>query len=328
MRSLHEGTVPVSRHPPVGLAGSGLRRRSLRFAAALGFSLQFVVPGALQASGAVLLVGDSWARQMFDDGALAGVIAGHGLAEVAVRGDATTEDGTTAAEWAAAPRLALLDAELAAHPEIEVVVIFLGGNDFLEGMSGGGWYVGIPPADESALFDAIEGDLATIVDHLLGLDSGLRVVLSSYDYPNFVETLNTPGAFVCAPLWNDLGQPTPAEINGATALLDARFAALAAARPRLSFVSHWGLMQYLFGYSSLGIAPGELPPPGDPTLPSPPAAMRTFGWDCFHLKASGYAGLAERLWDRALEWPLLGGFEDDFESGDPLAWSAEAGWTP
>ena len=296
-------------------------RRTIVLLLALGFAAPVLGGG----ERAVLLLGDSWARQTFDDAALVEVLAGHGHASVTVLGDATTENGTTAAEWATAPRLDLVAAELAAHPEVEIVVIFLGGNDFLEGMSGGGWYVGIPPEDEDALFDAIEADLATLIDAILATDSGLEIVLSSYDYPNFVETLVTPGAFVCDPLWDDLGQPTPAEINAATGLIDARQAALAATRPRLHAVRHWGLMQYLFGYPSLEVEPGELPPPGNPALPSPPEAMRTFGWDCFHLRKAGYLGLSERLWDHALVWLLDGSFSDGFESGDLVRWSSSAG---
>jgi len=47
---------------------------------------------------------------------LAGVLAGHGRDDVAVLGNLTTEDGTTAADWASATRLAAIADELA-HPE-------------------------------------------------------------------------------------------------------------------------------------------------------------------------------------------------------------------
>jgi len=197
-------------------------------------------------------------------------------------------------------------------------VLFLGGNDFLEGQSGGGWYVGISPAAETALFDAIESDLAVVIDTILGSDPNVDVILSSYDYPNFVESLGgIVGYLFCVPLWEDLGEPTPFEINSATGLLDARHASLASTRPRLRVVTHWGLMQNVFGYPSMDIDPGDLPLPGDLNLPSPPEAMRPqlADIDCFHLRSSGYEAMGERLWSEALRRTIDGVFFDDFEDG-------------
>jgi lysophospholipase L1-like esterase len=218
--------------------------------------------------------------------------------------------------------LQILTDELAANPAVDIVLVFVGGNDFLEGMSGGGWYVGMDPAAEAALFANIESDITTLVDHVLGLDPDIEVVLSSYDYPNFVETLNGLLGFICRPLWEDLGEPTPAQINTTALLLYDRYEAIAATRPRVVSVPHWGLMQRLFGYSSLGIDPGELTLPGDASLPSPPAALRTLGADCFHLKPAGYDGISERLWQEALAWSFEGVFASGFESGDTENWSA------
>lgn len=277
----------------------------------------------------VLLVGDSWARLFYTTGTLDAAFAAHGEGAVVVYGDATTEDGTTAADWATAPRLAEIAAELEARPSVDTVVLVLGGNDFLEGMSGGGWYVGISEEDETALFDQIESDLGVVIDAILAHDPALRVVWSSYDYPNFVESLEAPFAsLVCAPLWDDLGQPTPFEINSVGTLLDQRVAALAQTRSRLSVVQNWGLMQYRIGYPSLDIAPGELPLPGDLDLPSAPEAMRivlSVAIDCFHLSAAGYGHLSERLWQQRLEWRYQGRFLDGFESGDLVAWTSRVG---
>ncbi len=285
-------------------------------------------PVAANASPAVLVVGDSWAKLMFDNGSLSTAFAGHGHPEIAVYGDTTTIDGSTAAEWADPSMLPLLDDALVAHPEIDVVVIFLGGNDFLAGQSGGGWYVGMDPAAEQQLFDDIQGNLEVVVDHLLGLNPDLTVVLASYDYPNFVDTLGgVLGLLVCRPLWNDLNQPTPLEVNGETAKLDLLQAAIASSRAAVFPVANWGLMQYVYGYPPLQIDPGTLLPPGDPTLPSPTVALR-WGLDCFHLNPTGYAAIAERIWSRTLEWHYDGTFADGFESGDVVAWSSSSGAIP
>jgi len=315
----------------VHLLSSPLRRRHLAGAATLLAAL-FFVPAALVAQPAVLLVGDSWARFMFDDAALPMVLTAHGHPEIAVFGDATTENGTTAQDWSHADRLQLIHDQLTAHPEVEVVVLFLGGNDFLAGLSGGGWYVGISPEAETQLFDDIGSDLGIVIDAILGFEPEIEVVLNSYDYPNFVDTLTgLVGTYLCVPLYADLNGPTPFEINSVTPQLDARELALATTRPRLTVVRHWGLMQYLYGFPSDGIQPGDLLPPGDLTRPSPLASMRKYDIlgivddDCFHLRPEGYDALAEQIWANALLRHFDGIFLDGFESNSTSAWSVTVG---
>ena len=79
-------------------------------------------------------------------------------------------------------------------------------------------------------------------------------------------------------------------------------------------------MQYVFGYPSQGIPPGQLAPPGDPTLPSPPQAM-LLGADCIHLSDNGYLAVAQNLWDGYYEARFTGIFASGFESGF-AGWSA------
>jgi lysophospholipase L1-like esterase len=285
-------------------------------------ALALVAPAALHAAPAVLLVGDSWARFVYTDASLSTVLTNHSHSEITVYGDSTTINGSTAADWTQASNLQLLDDAFTAHPNIDVVVMFLGGNDFLAGQPGGGWYVGMDATAEQQLFDDIQADLALVIDHLLALNPNLEIVLSSYDYPNFVDTLGgIIGVLYCKPQWDDLNDPTPIQINTETPRLDVVQAALASTRPTVVPVAHWGLMQYLFGFSSPYIAPGVLLPPGDPTKPSPIAAMGGV-INCFHLSPTGYEGIAERLWQRALEWHYDGTFADGFESGDLIAWDA------
>jgi len=243
----------------------------------------------------ILLVGDSWADYMWQDQVLRSVFLdeGHAILE---KGDVTAISGSTAAEWASPAFLQSIEGELSANPSIDLVQLTMGGNDFLAGMSGGGWYAGMPPAEEEALYQQVQQDLETVIDHLLGYDPELEIVLSFYDYPNFVETLVFIN-FVCNNLWDDLNQPTPTEMNQLLVELMVRVRTTAAIRPRVSLVEHLGLMQFHFGYPSMGILGGELLPPGDLTLPSPPEAMRLGGLDCFHLNAEGYRVLAQNLYD-------------------------------
>jgi len=262
----------------------------------------------------VLLVGDSWAQFIWFDGSLRARFAAEGHPDVWEKGDVTAIGGSTAAEWAQPGRLQLVADELAANPPIDLLQLTIGGNDFLAGISGGGWHTGLSQVQEEALLDAIMADIETVLDFALGLDPTLEIVLSFYDYTNFVETLSGPLGGSCTSTWENLGSPTPLEINQAQIRFVDRAEAIVMARPRVRLVRHSGAMQAHFGYPAQGIAPGELTPPGDPTLPSPPEAMRFFGSDCFHLNPEGYDVLAANLWE---------GFYSDFFCIDGDQWRGE-----
>lgn len=283
-------------------------------------------PAWLAASGEpvprVLLVGDSWAELMWLDRSLRDVFAANGRPDVVEVGAQTAQSGTTAAEWTNPAMLQLITDELQANPTIDVVQLTIGGNDFLAGQSGGGWWTGMTVGETEALFDQILADAAIVIDHISSLDPDFQVLVSLYDFTNFVDTINGPLGFFCGPLWNDLGQPTPAQVNTAAIALQERFDLWAADRPRVTSIGHSGSMQFFFGFPDEGIPPGQILPPGDLTRPSPIEAMR-LGVDCIHLSVTGYEIVVQTLWDSFYDSWLNGTiFHDGFESGDTTAWSA------
>lgn len=300
--------------PKIRLATATL----LLFATASSLPAATLAPGGTS-DYRVLLVGDSWAWFMWLDRTLRGVFADNGHPEILEKGDNTTILGSTAAEWADPSSLQLITDELDANPTIDVVQLTVGGNDFLAGQSGGGWYVGMPPGDKAALFARIEADIATIVDHLLAHDPDIRVLVSLYDYPNFVESLVGLLGASCTGYWEDMNEPTPLEINTVMTELIDRADQLLVSRPRGRQSRNLGWMQYLYGYGPF--PPGELTPPGDPTLPSPPEAMRFFQADCIHLSGDGHEGIVQHVWDDYYDEAFFGIFGDGFESGDTSAWA-------
>ncbi len=300
-----------------------------KMASVLSLSLALVAPAsaepAIPEGGGtvrVLLVGDSWSEFMWFDGSLRNVFAANGRPDIVEEGGETAISGSTAAEWSQPAMLQLIADELAAHPTIDTVQLTLGGNDFLAGQPGGGWWTGISAAGEEALFDQIVADATTVVDFILAQDPELEIVISLYDYTNFVESLSGILGFLCNPTWDDLGEPTPLEINAAGGRLQDRVDTLIASRQRLFGVRHYGLMQFVYGFPDDGIPPGQLLPPGDLNRPSPIEAMR-LGADCFHLSADGNEVLAQNLWDQYYDRRFNGAlFGDGFESGTTAAWSA------
>ncbi|MGV6850781.1 MAG: SGNH/GDSL hydrolase family protein [bacterium] len=247
----------------------------------------FMVHNAIAQS--VLIVGDSWAEQQWTDQVHTAVFNNHGL-NPNVYGANTVESGTTAAQWNTPARLQLITTELQNFPDIKIVQLTLGGNDFLDL-----WRVNMTVAEETALQQQIKSDLDGVIQHILAQRSDLEVIMSFYDYPNFEDTLTGPSGFFCEPLWSSMAQPSTEELNNAAVDFVKQYAQLATSNPRVFYVAHFGLMQNSYGFPDLGIAPGDIGLPGDLTKPSPMDAMR-FGLDCFHLSPEGYQILVENLY--------------------------------
>jgi len=298
--------------------------RNLRPAARLAAALLFAAASAPAQTPRVLLVGDSWANFMWQARSLRDMFDAHGHPTLEERGSVTTVPGSEAREWVADPALlqSIAD-ELAAYPTIDIVQITLGGNDFINDDEGGGWSFGMP--DPGALYVSIASDVATVVDYVLGLDPDLRVLLSAYDYPNYVNSLGgLPCALYCCEQYAAMGDPTPAQLNAAIVQMVALLETLPVGRPRLEVAGHCGLMQYLYGFpgATPPIPPGAILPPGDLELPSPPEAMLNwFGTpDCIHLSSTGYDAVGENLWWSYYHFAIDGIFRDGFEGGDTGAW--------
>lgn len=243
----------------------------------------------------VLVVGDSWAQYMWINRSIRDVFVAHGVTAFEEEGAVTAISGSTAAEWASASYLQLITDELNVYPEVDMVVLSAGGNDFLAGQPGGGWYVGMPAVEFDAMVNQVANDLQTVIDHILAQRPQIDILVNFYDYTNFVESLSGPFFLICQPTWQDLGEPTALQINQAQIDLENAMVTALVDQVSVFHVSHYGLMQYHFGYPSMSIPPGSLLPPGDLQLPSPPEAMFG-GVDCFHLNPTGYGHLAENMW--------------------------------
>lgn len=242
----------------------------------------------------VLIVGDSWAEQQWDDQSHNMVFAANGFSDIVVDGSTTAISGSEAADWVAPDQLQLIANALSDQPDIDTVQLTIGGNDFLNA-----WRADLTPLQEMLLQQQISFDIQTIIDFILNQDPEIEVILSFYDYPNFVDTLTGISGIFCGPLFDDMAMPSPLQLNTAATQFEQAYSQLAAANPRVFHVSHFGQMQFTFGFPEDGIAPGEIALPGDLSLPSPTQAMRRpFGvLDCFHLSAEGYDVLIQNLFD-------------------------------
>jgi lysophospholipase L1-like esterase len=266
-----------------------------------------------------MVVGDSWASLLSVFHTFGDVQRDLGFKEYADTG--VHIPGSKAREWNTPGGKWMLWSHLQAHPNVDIVVLSLGGNDLMSRYN-----TGLSEGEVDAIFHDIRADLEAVVDFLLSVRPSIRVCLLGYDYPNFVESLESDQFPWNRDRHRKLGEPTPRWSNETLARFAAMQHAVAADHDRTAFVNNMGLMQSAFGYPSLGIASGTLPGPdpnpgdphfmgGDPDLPCPPDAMiRLENFvDSIHLTRPGYYVIGRRVMEQCLlAWlqdplPLLQG---------------------
>lgn len=285
----------------------------------------------------ILLAGDSWAQFMWDDGVHATLLDRFGLADAAAISRSRGSDpgpgytgpeyavsGSEARQWAdtaSYPWLANTIAALEANPSIEWVVLSIGGNDVLAGRSGGGWYKDMDldvPGSEAAFFDQLEADTFSVIDALLAVRPSLRVMISSYDYPNFNVGL---WCFLYAcPKREDLSRDpdhdliTDAELNALMIEVETRRRGWAMADERVVLDNSIGLMHHVYGDGISAprvlarpgrVVPDYLPfPGGNPLRPTLRVNFRRaagFDADPIHLTGDGYRHKAgQQIWAHVL----------------------------
>lgn len=249
-----------------------MRQRAVNAARVLVLLIVLTAPGAGRAQAAtprILLVGDSWVDQAWGARAFETALQNQGFFEVEEKGDVTAIGGTTAADWATPAFLALITQELQANPELDIVHLSVGGNDFLEAPPGTNLF---------QLFFQIMDDVEIIVAHIHSIRPNARIALSIYDY--------VPAGFN-----SQLAFFTQAMINHSTTL------------GSYFVINNLGVLHHAFGYPG-EFGPGTTPLPGgfpdyvpllggDPNFPGSPAAFD----DAIHPNDASYVRLAEHAID-------------------------------
>jgi hypothetical protein len=272
----------------------------------------------------VLVIGDSWAQYMWDDGSHNDLLDRFGFADhlaysrslgsdpgAGYTGPEVAVSGSEVRQWvdtANFPWIANTVDLLQANPSIDRVLFSIGGNDVLAGRSDGGWYKDMDldsPGSEAALFTTIEANTQTIIDAILAVRPQIRVILSSYDYPNFNVGFWC-FLYACGKR-DDLSRDpsgdliTDAELNGMMVQVEMMRRDWASNWPRVDYDNSIGLMHHVYGD---GVAPAwSLPRPGivpqlyeplpggNPLLPSLRSAFRRpngIDADPIHLDFEGY----------------------------------------
>lgn len=251
----------------------------------------------------VLLVGDSWAFFMGVDGTIDHALEKWGHSHYKFfTNTVIAENGAETDDFLKPDKQAEIIAQLNAHPDIEVVHLSIGGNDFL-----GDWNINFTQAQTDSLMQAVQVRLLQVIDFIKSTKPGIRIVWSGYTYPNFEEVIEDSAPFQTNHpfynTWEGMGFPTFLQINTLLDSVAHKMEIYAASDPQVEFINVSSLLQYTFGQNNpLSVAPGGTYPAftaplpnGFPDYPTPKDAMRNYllTKDCFHLSPKGYDDMIE-----------------------------------
>lgn len=226
------------------------------------------------ATDRVLWVGDSWSEIMWDQRILGDALDQFGQDDKNEYNDdptggidpnQTAISGMTAAAAADPGQFNYplrIQNVLTAKPEIDIVLISLGGND----MIAGGWFIQGPAFYTSANLDAIAANINTIVQASLAVRPDVEVVIFGYDYVGLWEyAVRNPLTFEGA-LWASWGVQ-PDTFYQCLVDMETRKKAIADGNPRVWYINNLGTMQNVQGHALLSVPAGVVPRPTASNFP-------------------------------------------------------------
>jgi len=272
------------------------RVREILLAAALLFFL-LLESAPLQAER-LLIVGDSWASQRIRT--LYDVIQENEHSDVIVQ---RTPRFGLASELGSPAGFPEISRWFETWPDTSMVHLSIGGNDLINALPNS-----VTVQEMAATIASIVTDVEAIVDHMLTVQPGVKILLSSYDF------------------FRPIGSRIPAEVNAVFLELTDKYAEMAATRvPGLYFSDLNGLLQVTYGFDGVQHSqydPAYPIPPGDPSLPDPelPSPIEAFQpRDYSHLTYEGYKVLAQAQYDE-FYGPLLNEQKFQINAGLNDAW--------
>ncbi len=240
----------------------------------------------------ILLVGDSWTGFMWAFRTFKEIFTETpGLEHIREIGSKTAIMGARAFEFYPEKYnyIQNIKDELIKYPTIDIVVMTLGGNDFMRGTpQTPSWSCGMlsnPPQEEN-MINTIVNYIDGIIDEILSVRPDIRVAFCGYTFAG-----------------RDRGGCSICDQQNAFARFEQAKKTLADSKSRVYYVHNLGLMQYHFGTST----PTNLPPSSVPYPGSYPSYTPFPGGDpCslvhpsglfdgnIHLSQQGYKILAQR----------------------------------
>jgi lysophospholipase L1-like esterase len=279
----------------------------------------------------VMLIGDSWAHFTWLFQSFGEALTQNGFPDIKDDGNATALISMQAETWASDGWIDLIRTRVGTKTDVEVYVLFIGGNDVV-------WKwrrnqpidIILPYADEMLMYTD------RIIDEILKINPDGQIIIASYDYPNFAETFESLGEDnPYYSQWEKFGLAPPAEINPTLIYFEEyrskhpRYSA-----PNIHYINNIGVGQYYYGYPTPSINEpfGTFPPKstplpfGDTRYPTHQNLMGIGGIDAFHFNGIGYRFVAHNMIKTWLNDYLLRDYNYHFSSTGALdGWVSSKG---
>jgi lysophospholipase L1-like esterase len=248
----------------------------------------------------VVLLGDSWAhftwlyRSMYES------LKANGFADITEDGTRTALISTQAEFWDTPEGLQIITDRMGQLPAADVFIIFIGGNDVMWK-----WRRDKPFEELLPFTNQMLGHTDNIINAIQAARPNAQIIIGSYDYPNFAETMVDNEWNPYYDQWVKFGFAPPIELNeGLQFFEDYR-----ANWPRyvldsnIHFINNIGVAQYYLGFPDSAVfepyvpfAPRTVPLPfGDPRYPTSRAGMGLEGWDAYHFNEIGYKYIGDNM---------------------------------
>lgn len=279
----------------------------------------------------VMLVGDSWAHFCWIYQSMGEALRQNGFADIKEDGNFTALVGMQAEVWASEGWIDLVKGRVKQMQDVDVFVIFIGGNDVMWK-----WRLEKPIEDLLPYMNSMLGYTDVIIDEILKIRPEAQIVIASYDYPNFAETMQMGESNPYYSQWEKFSFSPPSVLNPGLIYFEDYRANYPRYKntPNIHHINNIGSAQYYGGYPTPSLfepfgtfAPKTVPLPfGDPRYPTHPDYMGLTGLDAYHFNGLGYQYVAHNIIRTFLGDYLRKDFNYSFTStGEKDGWVANNG---
>jgi|GEM_PF-3196469 len=281
----------------------------------------------------VMLIGDSWAHFTWLYQSFGESLKGNGFADIKEDGNRTALISMQAETWASEEWLGIIQYQINLLQDVDIFVVFIGGNDVMWK-----WRPEKPMEDLLPYTNDMLTATDVILDKIFELRPNAQVIIASYDYPNFAETMIGNEWNPYYDQWVKFGFSPPSVLNPGLIFFEDYRANYPRYKdsPNIHHINNIGVAQYYGGYPTPSLfepfgtfPPKSVPLPfGDPNYPTHPNYMGLFGYDAYHFNATGYQFIANNIMRKFLSGYLRSDYNYSFNSvGSRDGWVSSVGTT-
>lgn len=282
----------------------------------------------------IMLIGDSWAHFTWIYKSMGESLKAYGFSDINEDGTRTALISTQAEFWDTPDGLQIIKDRAEQLPDADIFIFFIGGNDVMWK-----WRRDKPFEDLLPFADEMLKHTDNMIDAVLEVRPDAQIIIASYDYPNFAETMIGNEWNPYYDQWVKFGFAPPIELNLGLQFFEEYRANWPkyVNNPNIHFINNIGAAQYYGGYPDsskfepyVPFAKKSVPMPyGDPRYPTSPAYMGLNGFDAYHFNDIGYKFVGDNMMKEFIDGYLRKDVTQTLKSagGTTEGWVSRTGTT-